>query len=392
MGKKKRFCIIAGLGIASAAFCVGVEYFVFTPASAPVITSQDEPVRAPAPAPATDAAEFQASDAPPLPPAKPELPRAGRTPAKLALAEPSPPALSHTVTEAMEVSSVLDEQSATAPAPPALAANFQTPAIDPFAQATKDVADELVAQSEEQPKAELPLSQAADPAPDEETELLLQAKAGYGVKYLSLKQSGAFGGVSGVVVPMNALSFEASLLYGKWNLRAGLEKFSADFSTDTTNPRLKDEKEFKSFFLKPGYGIFHLGVEGKTAPVVRTSGTSLDWADATALYGVGGFRIEKAYARRRPFLLGLELECAYPLSISGIGGPGFSSPSGFGLSLKGYAEKAVFRREEFRVNLGLEASAAYDKMSWEGSWAGSSGSATRTIQAYGSRLYLGIEF
>jgi hypothetical protein len=80
------------------------------------------------------------------------------------------------------------------------------------------------------------------------------------------------------------------------------------------------------------------------------------------------------------------------LSASANGGPAISKASGFGLSLKGYAEKAFVSGETFQLKFGLEVSAAYEQTKVEGVWSGSSGTATRTIQEYGSKAYLGWEF
>ncbi len=238
-----------------------------------------------------------------------------------------------------------------------------------------------------------PLPAQAVQAEDEE-ELRLQPQVGWGGAYLGYQQSGAFGGLNCSVTAMDALSIEVKAAYGSWSLLAAVRQFSVDFARDSNNPLLKDSKDFRSISLKPGYGIFYVGVEGRTAPLARLSGSTLDWEDVTSLHGLGGLHLERLYAgrRRKPFLLGLDLEGSIPVAASGSGGPQLSSSSGFGLSLKGYAEKALINGENLRLNFGLEGFGAYDQINLQGTWNGSSGTVKRTIQEYGARTYLKLDF
>jgi hypothetical protein len=239
-------------------------------------------------------------------------------------------------------------------------------------------------------------SSPAQPAAEKEDaeELRIQPKIGWGGAYLGYKQSGSFGGLNGSVTIMNALNIETRASYGNWSVSVAVRQFSVDFARDTTNPHLQDSKDFRSISVKPGYGIFYLGVEGRTAPFARLSGTTLDWEDVTSLHGLVGIRIERLFAgrRRKPFLLGLDLEGGLPVAASGNGGPQLSSSSGFGLSLKGYGEKALINSESLRLFFGLEGFGTYDQLSLQGTWSGSSGTAKRTIQDYGARTYLKLDF
>jgi hypothetical protein len=246
--------------------------------------------------------------------------------------------------------------------------------------------EEVVAPAE--PAALLEPKEESRAPTAEDEELRIQVKVGVGAKRVSLEQTGAQGGVKGSIAPMGAFSMEAGASLGPWHVRAGVEKYSGDFATDRTNARLKEKEEFRSFSLKPGYGIFHLGVASKTAPTVRVSGASLIWEEASALYALAGVRLEKAYLKRKPYWLGVELEGSYPLGVSGEGSTDLSSPGGFGLSLRGYAEKEILPGEVMNLKLGLEGNAGYEKFDWNGS----SGACSRTMQELGARLYIGMEF
>lgn len=247
-------------------------------------------------------------------------------------------------------------------------------------------------QMQDLPEAVVPVAVYEDNS--EEPELFLHFRAGYGARFLRMEQSGAFGGGSGMVVPMNALSLEAGFNYGDLRLDAGTERFSADFGTSTVNINSTQAKEFRSFFLKAGYGIFHLGVHSKTAPVVRASGTTLEWVEAASFHGVSGFKLEKVYSgsRKKPFRVGLDIEGTTPLGIAGKGAARFSSPKGYGANLGVYAEKTVRSGDAGKLNLGLKAGAAYDRLQWHGDWSGAAGGITRTIQDYSFSVFMGFEF
>jgi hypothetical protein len=244
---------------------------------------------------------------------------------------------------------------------------------------------------------EFEASEDAPDSPDQEDalepELHFQPHMGYGVKYVKLKQSGAFGGGDGGVDLGSGPSLGIDLKYGPWSFAAGYENLSVNFPTDST-ANSKEKKDFKTLSLKGGYGIFFLGAKARTAPLVRAGTTALTWADVTTAEALGGLRVEKLYAgrRRKPFLLGGELEGSVPLSASANGGPSISKASGYGLSLKGYAEKAFVEGKAVQLKIGLEVGAAYEQTKVEGVWSSSSGAATRTIQEYGSKFYVGMEF
>lgn len=250
-----------------------------------------------------------------------------------------------------------------------------TPALPVEEQASEAVAHE-------EPKAKNRMPTAED------EELRVQVKVGAGAKRVGLEQAGSQGGVKGSITPMNALSVEAGASLGPWHVRAGVERYSGDFATDRTDARLKEKKEFRSFSVRPGYGIFHVGLASKTAPTVRVSGPSLLWEEASALYALVGMRLEKEYLKRKPYWLGAELEAGRPVGVSGEGSTTLSSPGGFGLYLRGYAEKEILAGEVMSLRLGLEGSASYDKFQW----TGSSGACSRTMQELGARLYLGMTF
>lgn len=417
---KQYFWVVGFCGLLTAAVCGAVEYFVFSrPVSPkpPVSVSASEPV-----------IPLQPS-VPLEPPALPATPQANLAEAPVSQAgHASAKASEETQISSMTVTEMDRDLASTAPtefiAPPAplempieaepmvsasveekpilaLVTSVSVPAQE---RATSRLGQETLAalpQPEEAPKQakavaapNIPKPVPSPAEPEEEPELMIHVKAGYGAKFVSLQQNGAFGGVKGSMVPMNALSVDTGLKYRDWRVDAGVEKFSADFAADTTNSKIKEEKEFRSFFLKPGYGIFHIGVKAKTAPVVRAIGTSLEWVDITTFYGVAGIRLEKLYAprKRKPFLFGLDLEGSYPFSIAGQGGQSFSSLRGFGVFLRGYAEKTIHAGEVLKLNIGLEGTAIYEKNQWDGVWGTSSGSGSRTIQEYGSRLYIGVEF
>jgi hypothetical protein len=227
----------------------------------------------------------------------------------------------------------------------------------------------------------------------QEPELLFAPHVGYGAKYIKFQQSGAFGGGDGLVNLASGPSVGVNLKYGQWSFAAGFENMGVKFPVDSTT-NTKEKKDFKTLSLKGGYGIFYLGAKARTAPLVRAGTTTLTWADITTIEALGGLRVKKLYAgrRKKPFLLGGELEGSTPISVSANGGPAISKSSGFGLSLKGYAEKAFVEGEAVQLKIGLEISAAYEQSKVEGTWSGSSGTVTRTIQEYGSKVYVGMEF
>jgi len=387
VNERKRILLLGSLTFSAVGACTAFEYFVFAlpkqRAEAARVLAASQAATVSAPATRSQSEQRSSSSFPDLP----SLPVESSASVVEAI-EPVAPAMSPATVTTTENRLLHVEESL----PQTILAAVESPLLH---------AEEEPPFGPVQPLLTFPLAKRSSyplapnqAEPEQGPELLIKAKTGYGGKFVSVEQKGDFGGVKGMVVPMNALSVEASMKFGEWRASAGLERFSADFAGDTANPISREEKQFRALFLKPAYGIFHLGVQAKTAPVLRTSGTRLEWHDMTALYGVAGLKLEKLYAtrRRKPFLLGLDFEGAYPLSVSGTGGASFSSPSGFGLSLRGYGEKTIQSSDAARLSIGLEGSAAYDQIKWNGAIGGLSGSGSLTIQEYGSRLYLGIEF
>jgi hypothetical protein len=337
-----------------------------------VVASNDEPKRIPAEAAQAPAVQEPAPVAPmPAPPIAVIAARPAPAPEPVKVAElPATP------------KEIVAPQPATAsitetPAPQEKPLVHEAPKKEP-------------AKKPEAPKAAEPVANEG-----EEPELWIKPSVGYGVRWYQIEQSGAFGGIKGSALAMNVLSFDTMVRYGAWNLDVGLEKFSSEFAGDTTDPTIKSDQPFKHFYLKPGYGIFFLGIDAQTSPIVRASGTTLQWTGLTTLSALAGIRKEWLFdnRRRKPFHLGFEVDGSYPLSVSGDGGaPSASSPSGYGASLRGYVEKSIIRRDEYRLNFGLDGTASYDKLNFNGDWAGSSGGTTRSILELGSKVYLGIEF
>lgn len=452
MKRKKRILIILGIAIGGVAFCGGIEYFFFSnerthaPPPSVAVPQAQRPLESetpessrPAHATVVPKEKSASSSSLPSPAPKDSLPPRKIVPKPVAAASnPSSPSRTLAAVDKVLTEEQVKFQEPVAPkAPPTIELAQTPPTAEPVPMivpatspsVTKEPESVVTAAPSSQhyepkatpvpqavvqaPSKELPAASQPLPTPAAEKqvpvadlkqpeaadedgpELLMQPKVGYGVRYYEIQQTGAFGGIKGSNIAMNVLSVETNVQYGAWSLQAGLEKFSSEFAGSTTDLSIKSDKDFKHFYLKPGYGIFFLGLDAKTSPIVRASGTTLQWADLTTLSAVGGFRLEKLYntRRRKPFLLGLGGEASYPLGASGDGGgPSISTPSGFGLSLRGYVEKAIFRREDYQLYFGLDGSAAYDQIKFNGTWNGSSGDATRTIQEYGSKIYLKFDF
>jgi hypothetical protein len=371
--------IIFILGLLLTTGFAASQFFLSSPRGEPTLVS----VSAPEPmAQAPELSHAEESEIPPMPTAKAQ-----------SLAAPAVNEKPRRTPAAVSEEENLPREKEL---PPAISQKAAAEAIEPVEQerepvtlASKPIENPDTADTQDEESLE---STAADPK-DQEPELFFQPHVGYGVKYIKLKQGGAFGGGDGGVDLASGPSAGVNLKYGEWGFAAAYENLSVNFPTDSA-ANSKEKKDFKTLSLKGGYGIFFLGAKARTAPLVRAGATALTWADVTTVDALGGLRVEKLYAgrRRRPFLLRGELEGSIPLSASANGGPAISKASGFGLSLKGYAEKAFVSGETFQLKFGLEVSAAYEQTKVEGVWSGSSGTATRTIQEYGSKAYLGWEF
>lgn len=282
---------------------------------------------------------------------------------------------------------------------PAIAEKSAEPVVhaaqekESVALASKPVESAELAEPLEEEEAEDEVTAPTDNS-SEEPEFLFRPYVGYGAKYVKLAQSGAFGAGDGGVDLASGPAFGAELEYGKWSVAAAFEKMSVKFPIDSTGVASGEYKDFKKLSLKGSYDIFFLGVKARTAPLARAGTAALTWADVTTVEATGGVKFEKVYAgkRKRPFLVGGEVEGSLPLYASANGGPSLSKSSGFGVSLRGYAEKAVSSGKTYQLKLGLDASASYDQLKVDGTWSGASGTATRTIQEYGSKFYVGLEF
>lgn len=257
------------------------------------------------------------------------------------------------------------------------------------------VAPVVAKKSEEPaPAEEVPDAEKPEAIEEDESELIFRPYAGYGMKYVNYKQSGAFGGGSGGVDLAGGPIFGINLRSDDWNFSGAYEKVTVRFPTDSSSTTFKDNIEFKSLTVKGGYGIFFLGAKARTAPLVRAGSGTLSWADITSVEALAGIHWEKLYAgrRKRPYLLGYELEGSVPVSASANGGPAVSKVSGFGVAAKGYAEKAITASEARQLKLGVEAGGLYETKKIQATWSTSIGTATRVIQEFALKFYLGLEF
>jgi hypothetical protein len=224
-------------------------------------------------------------------------------------------------------------------------------------------------------------------------ELVLEPKFSYGGKYVSLKQSGAFGGGQGSGIAVNYLAFETKVSYDKWNFAAFIERYSIDLNRDSLNTTLRETKTIKTISLKPGYGIFFTGIEVKTTPFMQVSGTSIQWGDVNTVSALGGVRFEKEFSegRKKPFKAGVESQIDYALSGSG-NGPTITSASGLGFEVKAHAEKALMRREDYELNYGVVVQCSAEQLKIKGTWNTATGETKQTNWITGASFYFGAKF
>lgn len=224
-------------------------------------------------------------------------------------------------------------------------------------------------------------------------ELVLEPKFSYGGKYVSLKQSGAFGGGQGSGIAANYLAFETKVSYDKWNFAASIERFSIDLNRDSTNTALRETKTIKNLSLKPGYGIFFTGIQAKTTPFMQISGTAIQWGDVNTVSALGGIRFEKEFSegRKKPFKMGVESQISYALSGSG-NGPTITSTSGQGLEIKAHAEKTLMNRENYQLNYGVVVQCSAEQLKLNGTWNTATGETKQTNWNTGASFYLGAKF
>jgi hypothetical protein len=227
-----------------------------------------------------------------------------------------------------------------------------------------------------------------------EEEGSVSLRLGYGMEYLSFKQAGTLGGIEGGVSSQNSLSLSAKLAYGDWSVAAAFEKYSVKLSADTTNPKNLSEKEITDFSFLPGYKSLFAGLKSSKRPLLRASGTTLDWSDTDSLYAVAGLRLEKTLnpKAKKPFHVSGEIEAGYLLSAGGNGGPQLSNISGYELKAEARAEKAIVAHSDYKLSLGLQGGGTLEKLKGTANWAGTAGAFGRNTQSFGTKIYLNIDF
>lgn len=367
----KKLIVILGLLLATA---FAASQFISRGPKSEVKTTFSAPPPAPEPLPAPVAPE--------------NFPMAGPSPALEA--ESTVPAVEEKAPDAIPARAAPARLPVTESQPMVPKEGEPSPGLSAAQSAPTEDFEPLTESPRGQPSVSDEVS--AEPQGGEEPELIFRPYAGYGVKYVTLKQSGAFGEGDGGVDLASGPSVGVDLRYGHWSFTAAYEGTSVDFPVDSGPARAG--QDFKALSLKGGYGLFYAGAKARTAPLVKASATSLVWAELTTIEALGGLRWEKMYAagRRKPFLLGGELEVSIPVSGEASGGPSISSVSGFGLSLRGYAEKALVSGADYQLKVRLELSAKQEQTQAQGSWSGLMGAADRTIREFGTAVCLGLEF
>lgn len=232
------------------------------------------------------------------------------------------------------------------------------------------------------------------PKQEEDTELNLRLSTGYGASLVGYQQSGAFGGIKGFPIAINVFGVSAEADYDKWRGHFSFSRYSLNLGTDTANPSAKESKTFQDLSFAGGYGIFTLGLHGKTTPVMKTSGaTGVLWGDLTTMWAQAGVHLEKTATGRsqRPYRLTFDATAEYPVSSAGSAGLNISDLSGYGLKLKGRAQKALFKGPNPQIFLGIEGIAAYGHLEYNGSWSGLNGAITQNLQEYQALISLTVE-
>jgi hypothetical protein len=134
----------------------------------------------------------------------------------------------------------------------------------------------------------------------------------YGVKYLSVSQSGSLGNVDIGVLLLEDLKFNSEFSFEKWSFGFQFDSYKFKYKTVTEG----DSEQIHSLNLYGAYDQFMGGLAAEQEPLFRTSNNRIELTKVTLLSLILGIKKDFDLPTKKTTSINLKAWLSYPLSSS----------------------------------------------------------------------------
>lgn len=229
-----------------------------------------------------------------------------------------------------------------------------------------------------------------------EEDLHFFASLGYGSSVMLFRQTGGFGGIKGSAFSLSAVSAEAGFSSEDYSARLAISRYQLDFATLLNSTQNFSTQSFTNLSLIGGFRGLRIGLSTSQAPIMRFTGTHLEWSGLTILNAVLGYEFKTEWVGKKSFRknhFSLLAEATLPFVASGQPGAfDADSVSGYGLRLRGRAKKQLNSSQSTRVFFGIMSLVDVGHVKTRGNWSGQSGELSRTLSEFQGLIDLSLEW